>query len=255
MLDLKSSGTTAAELPRTTAFTNLSMLFADASSSYKGGWSHATSPAPGQGESHLSSFTKVASRVLCGALNRGPFVVDGERASERTEEREGEEGWQRASPGGCVETPARTVVTPKSRPHPVWTPTPTPGTIISQRSQRPARRHLCYKRLLAATNQVTTARALFEITSVGRENVKVLPLNAREPVGAIMIPVVHARWDLDRGVEVCVRETSATVRSPAATLIAADPTTRTDPGMPSPAGRDPHPRTYPLPNQKRNQIV
>jgi len=28
MLDLKSSGTTAAELPRTTAFTNLSMLFA-----------------------------------------------------------------------------------------------------------------------------------------------------------------------------------------------------------------------------------
>ncbi|KYM78754.1 hypothetical protein ALC53_10808 [Atta colombica] len=48
MLDLKSSGTTAAELPRTTAFTNLSMLFADASSSYKGGWSHATSPAPGQ---------------------------------------------------------------------------------------------------------------------------------------------------------------------------------------------------------------
>ncbi|TGZ46043.1 Uncharacterized protein DBV15_09726 [Temnothorax longispinosus] len=48
MLDLKSSGTTAAELPRTTAFTNLSMLFADAGSSYKGGWSHATSPAPGQ---------------------------------------------------------------------------------------------------------------------------------------------------------------------------------------------------------------
>ena len=118
--------------------------------------------------------------MLCGALNRGPFVVDGERASERTEEREGEEGWQRASPGGCVETPARTVVTPKSRPHPVWTPTPTPGTIISQRSQRPARRHLCYKRLLAATNQVTTARALFEITSVGRENVKVSSLNARE---------------------------------------------------------------------------
>lgn len=28
MLDLKASGTTAAELPRTTAFTNLSMLFA-----------------------------------------------------------------------------------------------------------------------------------------------------------------------------------------------------------------------------------
>ena len=28
MLDLKGSGTTAAELPRTTAFTNLSMLFA-----------------------------------------------------------------------------------------------------------------------------------------------------------------------------------------------------------------------------------
>ncbi|EFN66244.1 hypothetical protein EAG_10152 [Camponotus floridanus] len=103
MLDLKSSGTTAAELPRTTAFTNLSMLFAgfsdiacifniafhenlkenwhvlpndrhtprhsrnvkseaplmdsgvsrsneggNAGSSYKGGWSHATSPAPGQ---------------------------------------------------------------------------------------------------------------------------------------------------------------------------------------------------------------
>ncbi|KAH0535897.1 hypothetical protein KQX54_019925 [Cotesia glomerata] len=48
MLDLKSTGTTAAELPRTTAFTNLSMLFADASSSYKGGWSHATSPGPGQ---------------------------------------------------------------------------------------------------------------------------------------------------------------------------------------------------------------
>ncbi|KYN13423.1 hypothetical protein ALC57_14436 [Trachymyrmex cornetzi] len=121
MLDLKSSGTTAAELPRTTAFTNLSMLFADASSSYKGGWSHATSPAPGQGESHLSLFTK--------------------------------------------------------------------------------------------------------------------------------------RWDLDRGIEVCVRETSATARSPAATLIAADPTTRTDPGTPSPADRDPHPRTYPLPNQRRNQIV
>ena len=118
--------------------------------------------------------------MLCGALNRGPFVVDGERASERAEEREGEEGWQRASPGGCVETPARTVVTPKSRPHPVWTPTPTPGTIISQRSQRPARRHLCYKRLLVATNQVTTVRALFEITSVGRENVKVLTLNAHE---------------------------------------------------------------------------
>ncbi|KAL2716380.1 transcriptional regulator ERG isoform X2 [Vespula squamosa] len=50
MLDLKSTGTTTAELPRTTAFTNLSMLFADASSSYKGGWSHATSPAPGQGK-------------------------------------------------------------------------------------------------------------------------------------------------------------------------------------------------------------
>lgn len=31
MLDLKSSGTTAAELPRTTAFTNLSMLFAGTS--------------------------------------------------------------------------------------------------------------------------------------------------------------------------------------------------------------------------------
>lgn len=54
------------------------------------------------------------------------------RASERAEEREGEEGWQRASPGGCVETPARTVVTPKSRPHPVWTPTPT----LAQSSRR-----------------------------------------------------------------------------------------------------------------------
>ncbi|XP_029160455.1 transcriptional regulator ERG homolog isoform X4 [Formica exsecta] len=58
MLDLKSSGTTAAELPRTTAFTNLSMLFADAGSSYKGGWSHATSPAPGQG--YGSSLSKTA---------------------------------------------------------------------------------------------------------------------------------------------------------------------------------------------------
>lgn len=50
------------------------------------------------------------------------------RTSERQRggEREGEEGWQRASPGGCVETLARTVVTSKSsRPHPVWTPTPT----------------------------------------------------------------------------------------------------------------------------------
>lgn len=30
-----------------------------------------------------------------------------------------------SEPGGCVETPAHTVVTSKSRPHPVWTPTPT----------------------------------------------------------------------------------------------------------------------------------
>jgi len=37
-----------------------------------------------------------------------------------------EGGRVRASPGGCVETPARTAVTPKSGPHPVCgTPTPT----------------------------------------------------------------------------------------------------------------------------------
>ncbi|KOX69432.1 DNA-binding protein D-ETS-3 [Melipona quadrifasciata] len=63
MLDLKSSGTTAAELPRTTAFTNLSMLFADASSSYKGGWSHATSPAPGQ-EANLKESIEIAMNLL-----------------------------------------------------------------------------------------------------------------------------------------------------------------------------------------------
>jgi len=51
------------------------------------------------------------------------------------------------------------------------------------------------------------------------------------------------------------RRARATARSPAATLIAADPTTRTDPGTPSPADRNPRPRTYPLPNQRRNQIV
>ncbi|KAK0077665.1 hypothetical protein PV325_003607 [Microctonus aethiopoides] len=76
MLDLKSSGTTAAELPRTTAFTNLSMLFADASSSYKGGWSHATSPAPGQ------VLTRHRTRKTC--------VQEGELKEEEEEEEEKE---------------------------------------------------------------------------------------------------------------------------------------------------------------------
>lgn len=110
--------------------------------------------------------------MLCGALNRGPFVVDEER--QRGGEGEGEEGWQRASPGGCVETPARTVVTPKSQAPPCVDANTDAGTIISRRSQRPARGHLCYKRLLAATNQVTTAPTLFEITSVTRSGRKSL---------------------------------------------------------------------------------
>ncbi|EZA53504.1 hypothetical protein X777_06978 [Ooceraea biroi] len=183
MLDLKSSGTTAAELPRTTAFTNLSMLFADAGSSYKGGWSHATSPAPGQG---------CERGCRCGLASR------------------------RASPGGCVETPALAVVTPKSRPH--------PGTIISRRSQSPARGHLCDKRLLAAP----TRKSDFKTT---RRTIKALSLSPTSSATAVVAlpfsPV--CRWDLDRGVGVCVREATS-ARSPAATLIAADPTTHGDPG-------------------------
>lgn len=47
-------------------------------------------------------------------------------------------------------------------------------------------------------------------------------------------------------------ERERAARSPAATLIAADPTTRGDPGT---LPRTLRPRPYPLPNQKRNQIV
>ncbi|KOC63125.1 DNA-binding protein D-ETS-3 [Habropoda laboriosa] len=138
MLDLKSSGTTAAELPRTTAFTNLSMLFAelvfaegrmvvtrrprdmldfgglsvevevqsewlgldwlergsvcgssgvscdDASSSYKGGWSHATSPAPGQGNdpyariSGVMGVWKSAIESMVAAIRRSIEISSGE---------------------------------------------------------------------------------------------------------------------------------------------------------------------------------
>jgi len=100
--------------------------------------------------------------VLCGALNRGPFVVDGERASDREEEREGEgKGGREQAPGavygGNTEEQAPPYVDANT----------DAGTIISRRSQRPARGHLCYKRLLAVTNQVTTAPTLFEITSAG----------------------------------------------------------------------------------------
>lgn len=64
-------------------------------------------------------------------------------------------------------------------------------------------------------------------------------------------PAVHAADEISIAVSEFALEkrARATARSPAATLIAADPTTRTDPGTLSPAGRIPRPRTYSLPNQ------
>lgn len=62
MLDLKSSGTTAAELPRTTAFTNLSMLFA------------GTSADRSQFNLHASVFLLRSDLSLFVFLSRYTFV-------------------------------------------------------------------------------------------------------------------------------------------------------------------------------------
>jgi hypothetical protein len=75
---------------------------------------------------------RVEPRPLCRRRRRREQTSErasgraSERARERERERVTEGGRVRASPGGCVETPARTAVTPKSGPHPVCgTPTPT----------------------------------------------------------------------------------------------------------------------------------
>ena len=53
---------------------------------------------------------RVGVPALCGALNRGPFVVDEER-----------EGGRETRPGGCVETVGR-AATPNGREGPtLWT--------------------------------------------------------------------------------------------------------------------------------------
>lgn len=62
---------------------------------------------------------RVEPRPLCRRRRTSARVDERARGWQRERKRE------RTSPGGCVETPARTVVMSKSRPHPVWTPTPT----------------------------------------------------------------------------------------------------------------------------------
>lgn len=55
-----------------------------------------------------------------------------------------------------------------------------------------------------------------------------------------MTPAVHAADGISIAVSefALERRARATARSPAATLIAADPTTRTDPGRPEPSSKD-----------------
>lgn len=71
--------------------------------------------------------------ALCGALNRGPFVVDRERERERT------------SPGGCVETLGR-AATPNSQAPPCGLRWHNHLAEIRE----PCPRAACYKRLLDA---------------------------------------------------------------------------------------------------------
>ena len=73
--------------------------------------------------------------ALCGALNRGPFVVERERERER----------ERTSPGGCVETLGR-AATPNSQAPPCGLRWHNHLAEIRE----PCPRAACYKRLLDA---------------------------------------------------------------------------------------------------------
>lgn len=107
--------------------------------------------------------------ALCGALNRGPFVVEREREKQTDRGREKERLRERTSPGGCVDTLGR-AATPNSQAPPCgwrWH-----NHLAEIRD--PCPRAACYKRLLDAPAR------LQRHGSAGKERINALTLRCSE---------------------------------------------------------------------------